>query len=190
MDGDGLVSAERDVQPAFDLFGVARNALCNAKDKEEGSLLELLTAILMASLAFEAVLNQLGEHVWGGDSAIWASVERSSPVEKLKAIAEKTGFTVDLGSRPAQTLRDVVRFRNDVVHAKPQHFEARVPRAVVEAGLLSGRVEELSARWELQRTVDFAERALTDLSDLAGSLAAHIGVPHPFQIGGSAGWTG
>ena len=87
MDEQRLVSAHRDFTTALRLFSTARYALEKARRTQEGSALELLTAVLMLGLTFEAFLNQAGEAVWGASSEIWAAVERLSPMDKLKAIA-------------------------------------------------------------------------------------------------------
>jgi hypothetical protein len=144
MDEDRLVAADRDFSPAFGLFSTARYAIVKARRTQEGSSLELLTVVLMVGLTFEAFLNEAGESTWGAGSEIWAGVERFAPVAKLKAIAEQVGFQVDFSTRPAQTVSKVCRLRNDIVHGKPQHFTARVPRQVAVDNPTFWGVEGLS----------------------------------------------
>ncbi len=96
MNENSQASAHRQFTPAFTLFSTARYALVKACRTQEGSALELLTAVLMLGLTFEAFLNQVGENVWGTSSDVWAAVERLRPMDKLKAIAEQVGFSVDL----------------------------------------------------------------------------------------------
>jgi hypothetical protein len=188
MNDDRPVSAHRHVVPAFTLFGTGRYALDKARRTNKGSRHELLTAVLMAALAFEAFLNQAGQYTWGVESQAWAAVERLSPMDKLKAIAERAGFPLDLGVRPVQTLSAVCRFRNDIVHAKPEYCEAEIARGVAAANPLLS-LEELSARWERDCTVEFAERALGDLEELTDLLSQHLRMSNPLHFGGLAGWS-
>lgn len=188
-DSDSFISASRDVEPAFTLFSTGRYALAKARKTNEGSFLELLTANLMVALALEAFLNKAGLHIWGHDSAVWAGVERLSPLAKLKAIAEDSDFVLDFGSRPAQTMTGVTRFRNAIAHAKPELLEAEVAREVAEAGLAFPEgAPELTAEWEQNCTIAFAERALDDLAELTEKLSLHIGIANPLHIGGVSVW--
>lgn len=189
-DGDNLVSAFRNVEPAFTLFSTGRYALKKAQRTEEGSFLELLTANLMAASAFEAFLNKAGQFVWGATSDVWAAVERLNPIAKLKAIAEKCDFDVDLGCRPAQTMIEVCRFRNDVAHGKPEFLEAELPRDVIGAGLPFPNAEGVTAEWERKCSLDFAQRALDDLESLTDKLSEHLGITNPLEMGGMRGWSG
>lgn len=189
-DGDNLVSAFRNVEPAFTLFSTARYALEKVRRTDEGSFLELLTANLMAALTFEAFLNKAGQFAWGADSEVWAAVERLSPIAKLKAIAEKCDFQVDLGCRPAQTMIEVCRFRNDVAHGKPEFLEAQLPRDVIGAGLAFPSAEGVTADWERKCSLAFAQRALEDLESLTDELSQHIGITNPLEMGGMRGWSG
>lgn len=190
MDEQRLVSAHRDFTPALRLFSTARYALEKARRTQEGSALELLTAVLMLGLTFEAFLNQAGEAVWGASSEIWAAVERLSPMDKLKAIAEQVAFPVDVGTRPVQTVSKICCFRNDIVHAKPRQFRASVPRQVtVDNPLLTG-VDGLSPEWEQACTSAFVERGISDLESLTDSLSKYLAISNPLHIGDSAGASG
>jgi hypothetical protein len=56
--------AERDVTPAFILHQIGRYALLKAQITEKGSLLEIITALLMCPLTMEAVLNHVGQKLF------------------------------------------------------------------------------------------------------------------------------
>ena len=178
------VFVERHVSPAFDLYATGRYALEKAQSTQEGSFLELLTAVLMAALAFEAFLNEAGQHVWGAKSAIWAAVERRDPLSKFKAIAEHVRFDAEAGERPLQTVGLVCRLRNDIVHAKPEFFRAQIPAKVAEAAPMLAGVEGVSSEWEMACTVGFAERALKDVAQLTDQLSNRIEMTNPLYIGG------
>jgi hypothetical protein len=188
-DRDKFVPVFRNVEPAFTLYSTGRYALEKAQRTEESSFLELLTANLMAALAFEAFLNTAGQFLWGTGSEVWAAVERLSPIAKLKAIAEQCGFDIDLSRRPAQTMIDVYGFRNEVAHGKPQLLEAKVPRGAVGVGLPFPKTEGVTTKWEQQCTVEFAERALDDLQNLTDELSELIGFLNPLDTEGMRGWS-
>lgn len=187
MNENSQASAHRQFTPAFTLFSTARYALVKARRTQEGSALELLTAVLMLGLTFEAFLNQVGENVWGTSSDVWAAVERLRPMDKLKAIAEQVGFSVDLGVRPAQTVSQICRYRNGIVHGKPQEFRASVPRKVAIDNPFFAGVEGLSPEWEQACTPEYVERAISDLDALTDALSKRVGMANPLHVGDFAG---
>jgi hypothetical protein len=189
-DGDDLVAGERQVSPAFDLFETGAYALDKARSTPEGSFYELLTAVLMAALTFEAALNHAGMQVWGDESARWTAIEKARPLDKFRAIAEQVGFDFDPGARPFQTVSQLVGIRNDIAHGKPESFNAQVPRAVAHADGGFHGVKGLSPRWEQACTVEFAGRALDDVDDLIGRLSKHVGMTSPIHFGHYSGWAG
>lgn len=179
-----MVSLERHVSPAFDLYATGSYALEKAKSTREGSFLELLTAVLMAALAFEAFLNEAGQRVWGAQSAVWAAVERRDPISKFRAVAEHVGFEAEAGERPLQTVGIVCRLRSDIVHAKPEFFRAEISAAVAESAEMLAGVEGVSSKWEMACTVAFAERALEDVVQLTDQLSNCIDMTNPLHVGG------
>jgi hypothetical protein len=184
------VWAHRDSAPAFELSETARYALEKATDKPEGSFYELLTAVLLSALTFEAVLNQVGAHVWGQESAMWAAIEKARPMDKFQAIAEQARFRFDAGARPYQTVDAVMKLRNDLAHGKPEHFEADVPRAIAHDNPGFHHVPGLSPKWEQACTHEFAGRAVEDVEALSDALCEHIGMPSPIHFGGTSGYAG
>lgn len=190
FDGDRLVSAHRHVTPAFTLYSTARYALEKVQRTDEGSFLELLTANLMAALAFEAFLNQAGGFLWGASSEVWSAVERLGPMPKLRAIAEQAKFTLDASTRPVQTIAEVCRFRNAAAHGKPEFLEAEIPRDVAAAGLSFPRADALAAEWEQDCTPEVVNRVLADLEELTDNLSEHIGMLNPLHVSGISDWNG
>ena len=190
FDGDRLVSAHRHVTPAFTLYSAARYAVEKVQRTDEGSFLELLTANLMAALAFEAFLNQAGEFLWGAPSEVWVAVERLGPMTKLRAIAEHAKFALDVGARPVQTIAEVCRFRNAVAHGKPEFLEAEISREAAAAGLSFPNADALATEWEQDCTPEVVKRVLADLEELTDNLAEHIGMLNPLHVGGMSDWNG
>jgi len=182
-EGDQPTRAFRTIAPAHTLFSTARYALEKAHRTTDRAFLELLTANLMVALAFEATLNHIGAYRWGAESEVWAAVERLSPIAKLKAIAEECHFNLDLGTRPAQTVLELSRFRNAVVHGKTEFLEADLPPDMPESGGLPFPDATFSAEWEQKCTLDFAQRALDDVLSLTEQLADCVGIMNPTHMG-------
>jgi hypothetical protein len=187
-EGDQPTRAVRTVAPAYTLFSTARYALEKAQRTTDRAFLELLTANLMVALAFEATLNHIGAYRWGVESEVWAAVERLSPIAKLKAIAEVCHFDLDLGERPAQTMVDVHRFRNAIVHGKTQFLEGDLPQDMLASGLSFPDAAGFSAKWEQKCTLDFAQRAIDDLLSLSEQLADCVGITNPTHMGELREW--
>jgi hypothetical protein len=59
-----ITSAEREVTPAFTLRKISAYALSKADKTNEGSFLEITTALLMCPLTMEAVLNHVGQKLF------------------------------------------------------------------------------------------------------------------------------
>jgi hypothetical protein len=180
---DKKVRAVRTVAPAHALFSTGRYALEKAQRSDDWAFLELLTANLMAALAFEAFLNHVGLYRWGDASEVRSAVERLGPIAKLKAIAEEYDFVVDLGSRPVQTMVELVRFRNAIAHGRTEFLEADLPHAMPPDGQPFPTANGFAAEWEQKCTPEFAQRALDDLLALTDQLADHVGITNPTHMG-------
>ena len=162
----------------------AQYALAKVGATDRGSFHELLTAVLMSALAFEAALNQAGEYVWMDEPEIWAAIEAASPMSKFAAISEQVHFKFEKGARPYQTVAELMRLRNDIVHGKPEHFSAQVPRALRTDRDSWHTVMGLSAKWEQACDEAFVLRALEDVVSLVDALCTQIGMPSPMHVGG------
>jgi hypothetical protein len=103
---------------------------------------------------------------------------------KLASIEELAGMQFERGQRPMQTIARVTRLRNQIAHAKPEHFEAWVPGKTAEEVPLLAGVKGVSPEWELACTREFAQRALDDLDDVAETLCRVVGLSNPLHSGG------
>jgi hypothetical protein len=113
---DVRIKVVRKFVPHAMLLGAASNAIASAKAKSEGYWWDWLGAILYCSLSIEAIGNTYGETLIGR----WQDFESASPLAKIRLVAEHCGLQPDFSIRPWQIVRDLIRFRNLVAHAKPE----------------------------------------------------------------------
>jgi len=99
---------------------VAEEARTRAKNNEEGSFYNCMTAELFSAFCLEAYLNHLGAQ----KIPYWESVEKKlGPAEKLEIICHEIGLKPDFGSRPFQSFRVLFQLRNSLVHGKTEYLE-------------------------------------------------------------------
>jgi hypothetical protein len=151
--------AEGVVVPHNRLRHVAHAAAKRAR--EGGGLDDCLTALLFSALALEAFFNALGTGIVRG----WPLLERKLvSQEKLDFLAQRLEYKPDFGSRPFQTIRALMRFRNAVVHAKPE----RTVREVEGEG--DEICRQLDPEWVKMCGVGWAERAVKDVDTVMNLL--------------------
>jgi len=128
---------------------------------------ESLNILLYSAFAFEAFLNHLGQEVF----PLWAPLKRKlSVVEKFDAIVSMRGIQVDWGARPYQSVAEIVRFRNLVVHAESTE---------VDMHIVSGEGAQDRGHWQSYCTRDTALRLSADIEDLIKSLPGMLGIAMP-----------
>jgi len=152
------------------------NALEQAEQVQSGSVYFWLTAMVMSAFYLESFLNYLGRHLFD----VWEQIEKSlSPEQKLALIAERTEFRVDRGVRPFQGFNEIFRFRNDVVHAKPEYSASKTTLEVDESGLDELRTRILSSRpsrWLSKCTSKDAKVFFEDAQNMVEALSSHTGI--------------
>lgn len=108
---------ETDVFPHVWHYVSSKHFLKQAEEKTEGSLYPLLASMLFSAFCFEAYLNFLGRE----QIVDWESTERKLGLtDKLDLLSKSIKYNVDSGRRPFQTIKELFRFRDMVVHAKPE----------------------------------------------------------------------
>lgn len=113
----GLV---RKIYPHAYLFEASKHALRQGKNNEKGSFYNFLASMLFVTFALEAYLNYVGKQ----KLSTWDEIERKlSPKEKLELLCEITSYAPNFGQKPYQTFNDMFKFRNLVVHAKPEEMQ-------------------------------------------------------------------
>ncbi len=113
------VKRHRDVRTFAELSQANWVLLDNAKHCRPGYFYEWMAAILMAAFTFEAYLNHAGKAIF----PYWKEMERISHRSKLNIICTQLGIKRSDDKRPYQTLVELFRFRNDVVHGKSEFLD-------------------------------------------------------------------
>lgn len=178
-------AGRREVSPFQTLGSTVDYAIEKAESTEEGSTLEVLTAMLMSAMMVEAVLNHVGAQLFapgGKQTALWRSVERARPEDKLEIICERIRYQLDFSREPFQQFRPMFKFRNLIAHGKTEVIQNSVTVEEDELHTL-GRLPEFMPEWERKCTIENARR----FSDAAGSIAVVLcresGVQYPIDHG-------
>ena len=137
----------------------------------------ILPAIVTTYFAYEAFLNFLGFVAFREN---WTTVERGLDNEgKLDKIVSKlpANFAYDKGARPYQSIKELSKFRNEVVHAKvkvKKYTQSAKEDEVPVFGFVH-RFHEFCTVQNLRRTREDVKR-FCDL--LRGSLQSRSDHPH------------
>jgi len=78
-----------------------------------------MTAAVFSAFSLEAYLNHLGSQRF----KCWEKLERLSVEAKLSLILEDLGKTPDFSRRPFQTVKTLLRLRNQLAHGRTQRVE-------------------------------------------------------------------
>lgn len=89
-----------------------------AKCMDTASVLRALTCHHELVAVPERAADVLAYHQRADWLALWN--ERDNPPLKLEKVHKFVGLPVQWGQRPLQSVADLVKFRNDLVHAKPE----------------------------------------------------------------------
>jgi hypothetical protein len=152
------------------LWRCARLMKDQADAQGKGSVYYRIAAMLMARLTVEAYANFLLDVLAPEVLAEERQRFGSSIDRKLTFIYERCGLVLDRGHRPYQTMPMLDRFRDGVVHARPEVYRgtyehpAQEDAAPMRPGELPQAVEKANC-----------DRALEDVSAIANALhaAAH-----------------
>lgn len=176
-----FVSRTRDINMFGELSHGHRVLLDNAAEQRDGHFYEFMSCTIVAAFKFEAFLNHIGTRLF----PFWTQLEHLPHRNKLATIASQLNVDIDFGVRPFQTLTDLFKARDQLAHGKPD--------TVKQSGVLeTGTREEMRRRkplmkWELNCTIEFAERAYADTEEVADFLWAAAGFnPHDLRSCGSS----
>lgn len=123
------------------------------KQASKNSDPDCTTSILYSAFSLEGYLNYAGDKLF----TCWDEIEKSlNPIAKIKLIAEHLGIKVDFGTRPFQTVKQVFNVRNSVGH----------PKSELSDGDYSSKENLPKPVWEINSTIQLAERAIEDFGDL------------------------
>jgi hypothetical protein len=160
-------------------WNAAHRSLEKARENKQGALYFRMMAGVFAAFTVEGYLNHLGQERVG----VWNNLERKlGPQEKLLLLRDMLHLSVDISSRPFQTLHHMMRLRDALAHGKtltmkidcvidnPIDEEARYPQP----------------NWKKLCSIDSVERMVEDAEQIIRHLCAELKLKRdPFECSGS-----
>lgn len=130
-------------------------ALENAESKAPGWLYQELVAMTFSALSLEALGNSFGEIFIDR----WKDYESASPVAKIRILGDRLGVPIDFSVEPWAAVLWLVKFRNQVAHARPEKivFDKIMTREDFE----KSRTEYPKSNMELGISLEAAKRAVS-----------------------------
>lgn len=157
-----VVTKQRKVHTYAELWHASRCVLKAGTREPKGSSWQFLSCAVLTAFAFEAYLNHVGPTV----ISCWEQFERLPPWAKFELLCERLGvtFSTDTGSRPLQTVSELLEFRNTMAHGRSEEVSPEPTHRDVNANLDGYLGQRPLLRWEsLIEDERFAERARTDV---------------------------
>lgn len=155
--------------PYFEMRQANAVLLENARKNSDGCYYEFLTTILISAFSYEGFLNLLGSKLYED----WTSTkEKLCPDEKIEKITKTLDSHLDKGKSPYQTIHQMIKFRNDVVHSKPKYSEK----------LRSPKGDTIKEDWEKMCTLDFAEKCFNAVECFAKTIWKHAGYDEDYLL--------
>ncbi|WIL21378.1 hypothetical protein [Geothrix sp.] len=104
------------------LISTAFRACEAAEQKSPGYMYNMLVAITFSSLAVESLCNTIGERI----ILDWQDFESGSPIAKLRLLTKHLNIEFTKESEPWVSARWLIKFRNQIAHAKPENVVEEV----------------------------------------------------------------
>jgi hypothetical protein len=98
-----------------------KDAETKKKARQPGWRHRVLTAMTLSALAIEALCNSVGERFFED----WEDFESARPIAKLRIIASKLEIAYEKNDDPWAAAIWLMKFRNSIVHAKPEFIEKK-----------------------------------------------------------------
>lgn len=165
----------RDVHTYSELWHASDCVLARGKEEPKGSSWQFLSSAVLTAFAFEAYLNHVGPTVFPA----WEHFDRLPPWSKLELLCDKLSikFPEGAGTRPLQTVAELLNFRNTIAHGRSVKVEEKPLKRTVD-NYTHALGEGAKANWEkLIQTDAFALRARADVGAVLEKL--HAARPDP-----------
>lgn len=166
----------RDVLPNVVLLWLAQDSLNRATTMNGRQQKYLcVAAITFAALAVEAFLNTIGAL----SIKRWDDLEGStSPAGKLAIIENTLKLDIDRSRTPFNAFRELFKFRNSIVHAKPDFLPLIMkPEPGYAIPVSSGKTP--LATWEKDASLENARRLVLRSENMIEFLANQVGIELP-----------
>jgi hypothetical protein len=119
------VEKKRDVRTYAEIWHGSGILLQRGQEEIRGSKWLWMGSLIFTAFSFEAYLNHIGRKTF----ACWDIFEKVvSPEGKLDVICERLEIDLPKNKRPRQTLRELIKFRNNVAHGKTVPLEENTTR--------------------------------------------------------------
>ena len=157
----------------------------------QGGLYGRLAAILFAYLAFEGMLNHLGEALfpteWENERELFTRPPLKGTLGKLSFLARRCGVTLHKGRRPYTTLKLLEKRRSLLVHPRTERQTRTID--FTDPWQLPPMLPSELQDWASERSV---QRAFEDVEAMAATLVAAARATFPRQMRRvyGAGFTG
>ena len=152
--------------------------LRNLGNTPDGGLYARLAAVLFAYLAFEGLLNHLGEGLfpkeWRSEKTLFSKAPFKGTLGKLSFIAARCGLTLQRGTRPYNTLKALDKQRSALVHSRTERRTKTV--VFTDAQHIPERLESELAQWVSDRSI---ARVFDDVKSIASAIVGAARTAHP-----------
>lgn len=146
-----------------------------AQTNAVGRFNKCLAAIVLSSLAIEALLNAAGSRIVSD----WEEFERLSPLEKVSRLAENLSLHYDPNKEPWSAITQFADFRNQIAHPKPELILEK--RNLPEVALEKMRFNRPKSQIERQITLGNAQRVHKAVCEL--KIILHDSLPEDERFG-------
>ena len=180
----GLMNTAQQFRKTQEREFFAHHMLLRAAKREieeaQGSAVErfnkCLAAMILSSLAIEALANAVGSRV----ASDWETFERLNPLEKLDRLTRDLSIANDPNTEPWSAITQLARFRNDIAHPKPELVleEKILPEVALGKMLFDSPQSQI----ERQITLGNAQRAYKAVCALKAILTDSLPVEQRFGI--------
>ena len=141
------------------------------KAKRKGCYHQFLASIVFTAFTLEAYLNHIGVRLFSS----WNEIDRLSPEAKLALVCERLGVPIEKGSRPWQTVGELIRIRNKLAHGKTLSLANEYTETYDQTNE-SEQPNEIIADWEAYATEQNADRARQDVKSVITKIQTASGI--------------
>lgn len=142
------------------LLHAAEIEIDEAQKTQAGRFNKCLAAMVMSSLAVEALANAVGSRVISD----WPTFEQLSPLRKIDSLVKELSIAYDPKKEPWSAIRCLAGFRNDIAHPKPELIQEE--KILPDVALGKTLFDSPQSRIEREITLGNARRAHTAVSTL------------------------
>ncbi|RJQ33345.1 MAG: hypothetical protein C4562_00335 [Actinobacteria bacterium] len=170
MDETYVLKAQKEIRTYAYLIMASYDSLEKARQIEEGSFYQRLSALLFSAFALEAFMNHIGER----KIEFWEDIETINPLSKLRIIYHYMGLDFDSSKRPIQTVKKINKLRNFMVHGKTIWVKNEGYR---KTSTYQKGEKLVEAKWErLCNDQKESEEAVEDIKSIINNIADVAGI--------------